>query len=220
MALLDASQTFDDVKRLILNYVETRINFEGVAPMDVGNLDFYDQWNDHHQEEIGEYENQEVYMLHNGGKAKGKGKGKQRFQGQCSHCGEWGHKAVQCQKRLTCWTCGELGHRSAECPKGKGKGKVRWQGPVRAVTHQQRALGQGFQQGLCKQYNMGCGKGSFSKGKGPYGNGATYGKSNIGASETVTRREKVRALSRYSTTPMDPRERNRPLYLAQANPCE
>ena len=31
MARLDASQTFDDVKRLILNYVETRIDFGGVA---------------------------------------------------------------------------------------------------------------------------------------------------------------------------------------------
>ena len=60
MARLDASQTFDDVKRLILNYVETRIDFGGVAPMDVGNLDFYDQWNDHHHEERGEYENEEV----------------------------------------------------------------------------------------------------------------------------------------------------------------
>ena len=35
MARLDASQTFDDVKRLILNYVETRIEFDGVAQMDV-----------------------------------------------------------------------------------------------------------------------------------------------------------------------------------------
>ena len=43
MARLDASQTFDDVKRLILNFVETRIDFGGVAPMDVGNLVFYDQ---------------------------------------------------------------------------------------------------------------------------------------------------------------------------------
>ena len=38
------------LKRLILNYVETRIDFGGVAPMDVGNLDFYDQWNDHQLE--------------------------------------------------------------------------------------------------------------------------------------------------------------------------
>ena len=46
MARLDASQAFNDVKCLILNYVETRIDFCGVAPMNVGNLDFYYQWNE------------------------------------------------------------------------------------------------------------------------------------------------------------------------------
>ena len=174
MARLDASQTFDDVKRLILNYVETRIDFGGVALMDVGNLDFYDQWNDHHHEERGEYENEEVYMMHYGGKAKGKGKGKQGFQGQCNHCGEWGHKAVQCQKRLTCWTCGELGHRSAECPKGKGKGKNDGKGQFEQSHTNKGRSDKGFNKGWGKQDNKGYGKGSFSKGKGPYGNGATY----------------------------------------------
>ena len=40
MARLDASQSLDDVKRIILNYVETRKDFGGVAPMDVGNWGF------------------------------------------------------------------------------------------------------------------------------------------------------------------------------------
>ena len=61
--------------------------------------------------------------MHYGGKAWSKGKGKQEVQGQGNNCGEWGHKAVQCQKRLTCWACGDLGDRLAECPEGKGKGK-------------------------------------------------------------------------------------------------
>ena len=79
-------------------------------------------------------------MMHYGGKAKGKGK--QGFQGQCNHCGEWGHKAVQCQKRLTCWTCGELGHRSAECPKGKGEGKTDGKGQFeQSHTNKRRQAG-------------------------------------------------------------------------------
>ena len=47
MARLDVNQTFDDVKRLILNYVETRIDFGGVAPMDVGNIAYPEQWLNH-----------------------------------------------------------------------------------------------------------------------------------------------------------------------------
>ena len=119
MARLDVNQTFDDVKRVILNYVETRIDFGGVAPMNVGNIAYPEQWLDH--QEGGALENVEVCMIKYGGKVKGKGK--YSFQGECNYCGEWGHKAAQCPKRLTCWTCGELGHRSAECPKGRGKGK-------------------------------------------------------------------------------------------------
>ena len=107
--------------------------------------------------------------MHYGGKAEGKGKGKQGFQGQCNHCGELGHKAVQCQKRLTCWTCGELGHRSAECPKGKGKGKNDGKGQFEQLHTNKRRSDKGFNKG-----NKGYGKGSFSKGKGPYGNGAAY----------------------------------------------
>ena len=87
--------------------------------MDVGNIAYQEQWLDH--KEGGTLENVEICMMKYRGKAKGKGKNS--FQGECTHCGEWGHKAVQCPKRLTCWTCSELGHRSAECSKGKGKGK-------------------------------------------------------------------------------------------------
>ena len=104
--------------------------------------------------------------MHYGGKAKGKGS-KQGFQGQCNHCGEWGHKAVQCQKRLTCWTCGELGHRSAECPKAKAKAKAKERTMARASSSSHTTTKGG------KQDNKGYGKGSFSKGRGPYGNGAT-----------------------------------------------
>ena len=123
MARLDSSQTFDAVKRLVLNHVETRIDFDGVAPTDVGNLDFCDQWNDCH-EERGEHDNNEkVHVMRYGEKAKGKCKGKQGFQSQCNHCGERGDKAAQCQKRLTCWTCGELGHQSADFSKGESKAR-------------------------------------------------------------------------------------------------
>ena len=50
MARLDVNQTFDDVKRLILYFVETRLGFGGVAPMDVGNIANEEQWPDHQEE--------------------------------------------------------------------------------------------------------------------------------------------------------------------------
>ena len=51
MARLDVNQTFDDVKRLILNYVETRIDFGGVAPVGVGSIAYQEEWPDHQEEE-------------------------------------------------------------------------------------------------------------------------------------------------------------------------
>ena len=48
MARLDVNQTFD-VKRLILNNVEIRIDFGEVTPMDGGNLEYIDQLNVRHE---------------------------------------------------------------------------------------------------------------------------------------------------------------------------
>ena len=79
MARLDVNQTFDDVKRLILNYVETRIDFGGVAPMDVGNIAYPEQWLDH--QDGGALENVEVCMMKI--RRKGERKGKNSFQGEC-----------------------------------------------------------------------------------------------------------------------------------------
>ena len=84
MACMDVNQTFDDVKRLILNCVETRIDFGGMAPMDVGNIAYPEQRPDH---QGGALENVEVCMMKYGGKANGKDKNS--FQGECNHCGEW-----------------------------------------------------------------------------------------------------------------------------------
>ena len=51
-----------------------------------------------------------------------------RFAGACNHCGEIGHKAVQCPKRMpnssgssqsvpmSCFSCGEQGHGTRFCP--------------------------------------------------------------------------------------------------------
>ena len=75
MARLDVNQTFDDVKRLILNYVETRIDFGGVPRMDVGNIAHPEQWLDH--QEGGALEN--VAGLYEC-PIRWKGKGKESWQ--------------------------------------------------------------------------------------------------------------------------------------------
>ena len=107
-------------------------------------------------------------MMKYGGKAKGKGKNS--FQGECDHCGERGHRAAQCPKRLTCWTCGELGHRSAECPKGKGKGKNAGKGqPEQPYTNKGYHDQGSFDKGWGKKDGKGFGKNTFSKRKGKYG---------------------------------------------------
>ena len=91
--------------------------------------------------------------MHHGGKTNGNGRGKQGREGQCNHCGEWGHTAVQCQKRLTCGQLGCLG----------STGEVENGG-------EQSHTSNGF---LDKGFNKGYGKGPFSKGKGLHGKGAT-----------------------------------------------
>ena len=59
-------------------------------------------------------------------RSRPKGKGKNSFQGECNHCGEFGHKAAQCPKRLT---------PSAECSKGKGKGNTSKGQPEQSYTN-------------------------------------------------------------------------------------
>ena len=80
-------------------------------------------------------------MMHYGG--KGKGKGKQGFQGQCNHCGEWGHKAVQCQKRLTGRMANwDIGQHNVLKAKAKERTKAR------ASSTSQQGLGQAGKQGI------------------------------------------------------------------------
>ena len=145
--------------------------------MDVGNIAHPEQWLDH--PEGGALENVEVCMMKYGGKAKGKGKNS--FLGECNYCGEWGHKAAQCPKRLTCWTCGEWGTPVSRVPQGQRQGKERWQGPARAAVHKQRGThDQGsFDKGWGNKDEKGFGKNTFSKGKGKYGKGP-HVYSNIG----------------------------------------
>ena len=44
MVRLDKSQKYADVKVMILNYIDHRIDFGGPAPMDVGNIALDGQW--------------------------------------------------------------------------------------------------------------------------------------------------------------------------------
>ena len=118
--------------------METRIDF-GAAPMDVRNLDFYGQWNNH-QEDRGEHENGEVCMMNYGGKAKDKGKALRRMGSQDRTVSEAPEMDVR-----------RIGTSVSRMPKRHRQGKERRQGPVRAVTHHQRVLGQGLRQGLHKQ---------------------------------------------------------------------
>jgi hypothetical protein len=71
----------------------------------------------------------------NGGKAGGKGYGKgnssqtQRFEGECSNCGKWGHKAKDCWSKSS----GGQGAGKGKDAKGKGKGKSKDANAVDAV---------------------------------------------------------------------------------------
>ena len=116
-------QPFKEVKDLLLRYIETRQDFDGIKPMDVGALQEREENKDWE-------EDQELDWMGKGGKG-GKGGG---FPGRCSWCGQYGHKASECPRRKGpqtpgkggyqgCWTCGSPDHRAADCLKGKGKGK-------------------------------------------------------------------------------------------------
>ena len=111
---------YEDVKEMILRYVETKADYDGNA-MEVDNVELYDQDQHYrqHDDEGG------LNMVH-----KGKGKGGD-FYGNCNSCGVWGHRAADCpgKSSLRCYHCGQTGHRLSEClvkdaeMKGKGKGK-------------------------------------------------------------------------------------------------
>ena len=140
------------LKKMIMNYAESRLDFGGPAPMQVDNLTWTDDENGNgHANNVPESEEVNAVDFN-----KGKGKGK------------WGHmlyEASACPRRLECWNCGGAGHRAAECPKGPGKGKG--------------GKGQGGGQVWPpKSWDKGKGKGKpfWAKGQGKngFGKGPTY----------------------------------------------
>jgi hypothetical protein len=143
---------YEDVKEMVLRYIETRADCDGIA-MDIGAVNDEEadhQHQHHHHHQPGDLEQGELYFV------KGKGKG------QCHICGEQGHFARECPKggskgkgkekgkgkfHGACWVCGEFGHSSRFCPKGDVKGY-------------------GKSKGFGKNYG-----GNFGKGFGEYGKG-------------------------------------------------
>ena len=164
MARMEKGTSFQNLKKMILTYAETRLDFGGQAPMQVDNLEWNDDFDEKYTDEV---EKEEVNAM-NFSKGKGKGKWGQTkgFSGTCNHCGEWGHKASTCPRRLECWNCGGSGHRAADCPKGSGKGK----------GGKGQGEGQAWQQG--HKGNKGKGKNFWTKGNGKnsynFGKGPTY----------------------------------------------
>jgi hypothetical protein len=65
---------------------------------------------------------------HDKGKSKGRGSGKGAFDGNCKHCGKYGHKAEACWSNPASKDTADKGN-----GKGKGKGKtmyaLEWQPP-------------------------------------------------------------------------------------------
>ena len=117
------------------------------------------------------------------GKGKG-GKGKGRFEGNCSHCGMYGHKMNQCWKKdeeMNAWRKGQHlphhpGHHQGAHQDGKGKGKSwgKGQGKGYVQPWQHKGKGKGSY-GLNLwdlNYNYGgehhCGDQSQGAQKGPW----------------------------------------------------
>ena len=106
------SNEYEDVKDMILRYVEMKADHDGNA-MDVDNFEIYDQSDDEGALNITQ---------------KGKGKGVE-FHGYCNSYGAWGNRAADCSGKtsMRCFHCGQNGHRLSECQvkdaelKGKGQ---------------------------------------------------------------------------------------------------
>lgn len=124
MQRIDEHDSYTEVKDSLMRYVETKQDFGGQAPMDVGTLQGPQREtpgggprHDHASCEHacdGQYPGQPE-ELHVMGKGGGKG-GKGEFSGYCNKCGEWGHRARECPQQEVCYYCGAAGHRVAQCP--------------------------------------------------------------------------------------------------------
>ena len=148
--------SYEDAKEAVLRYVETKADFGGPIPMELGALKEGSERSvteavpcQHGSHESWDGSGVASDLMAFGGKGGkggawgGKGGGKGSFSGQCHTCGEWGHRAAQCPWKQVCFHCGKPGHILSQCPvktaemrggdgakgwpKGDGKGKGGWQ---------------------------------------------------------------------------------------------
>lgn len=175
---MEEDDTYQDTKETVLRYVQTKADFSGPTPMDV------DGFMEHGGAKCSEWEDEQNYgqeatapMMsfgYKGGKGghkgKGKGKGSGTFQGSCNLCGEWGHRAAQCQWGSLCFHCGQPGHILSQCPlkdaemNGKGKDGYKGYGKGTFKGKGWPNSGKGWK---------GAGKG-FGGVKGSYGKGGLH----------------------------------------------
>jgi hypothetical protein len=135
--------TYDDLKREIERYVEQVVARNGPAPMDIGTFSTGDSKGESKGKDKGKGKGKSYHSSWSstsgpagGGKATGKG----QFQGDCSRCGMWGHKKVDCYAKTDSY-----GNPIVEKPtytaKGKrgglkGKGKGEPKGGVREFAEE------------------------------------------------------------------------------------